>query len=93
LSASASPAVAPCGIPFELLELLEAGVELEEAGAELLEPPEELEEPPPPPQPASARASTTRISPAARRAVDEVMLIWKDLHCCMWRIFPLLTSS
>jgi hypothetical protein len=66
LSASASPAVGPCGIPL-LLDPDEAGVELEleldEAGVELAELLDELEEPPPP-QPASASAISTKRSPA-----------------------------
>ena len=74
MSESASPALAPWGIPFELLELLEAGVELELAGAELVELLDELDEPPPP-QPARASAISTNSSPTDRRAVDEVMLI------------------
>jgi hypothetical protein len=67
---------------LELL-LLEAGVELDEAGAELdelLEEPDEL----PPPQPATASAISTRISPALRRAVDEVMLMGLDLRFLIW---------
>jgi hypothetical protein len=65
LSASRSPAVAPCGIPDELAELdaEDAGADDDAAGAELVDDDDE-----PPPHPAAAKAAITSPAPASRRS-------------------------
>jgi hypothetical protein len=70
LSLSPSPAFAPCGIPEELepaLELVD-----EAAGGEALE---LLDEDEPPPQPATARATTASAKPNHRLGVTELMFM------------------
>lgn len=71
LSASLSPAFAPCGMPDEA-ELPEPEPVDEAAGGDALD---DFEEDEPPPHPATARAATVSANPNHRRAVIQLMFI------------------
>jgi hypothetical protein len=86
LSASASPALAPCGIPEAppAAELLFEVVELEDEAAGALEDDwvaDELEVDEPPPQAATSRATTTAAAASDARWGWDGVVMALSLHC------------